>query len=214
MAIKLRVPTLTLAPMPMASRGFACCMLQNEIFVLHAARGLENPSSQAYRIALTRFMSFPLFQHRIASISFKSHRLTLGRLLAHLLLPLTPSLIPALLLTIRTTLFPSTPVSARKKSSTTPCRAASVALLNALPQAVAHIYFGPNTRVANEGESEHEALLLRVEDLLHVADEPYVNRHVVYSVLELVVARLAPELKDAHVGGLLAERGVSKAFAD
>lgn len=45
-------------------------------------------------------------------------------------------------------------------------------------------------------------------DMLHPFDDEYLNKHLVYSILELVLVRLMPELGEQPVSALLAERGV------
>lgn len=47
-----------------------------------------------------------------------------------------------------------------------------------------------------------------IEDLLDPLDDVYLNKHLVYAVLELILIRLIPELAEQPVSDLLAERGV------
>lgn len=61
------------------------------------------------------------------------------------------------------------------------------------------------------GQNEEEAFLLAAiehEFLDFLADE-YCNKHLVYAILERVLARLLPELTERSVGELMEDRGVS-----
>ncbi|KAK7422345.1 hypothetical protein QQX98_001624 [Neonectria punicea] len=53
---------------------------------------------------------------------------------------------------------------------------------------------------------EHEALVDEMEHLLLVLDDEYCNKHLMYSVLELVLVRLMPELSEKGVVDLQDER--------
>lgn len=51
-----------------------------------------------------------------------------------------------------------------------------------------------------------EAVLREVEKELEVWGDGYLNRHVAYAVLELVVVRLLPEMGEKGVRGLMETR--------
>jgi hypothetical protein len=46
------------------------------------------------------------------------------------------------------------------------------------------------------------------DDMLRPFEDEYLNKHIVYSILELVLVRIMPELGEQPVSALLAERGV------
>ena len=46
----------------------------------------------------------------------------------------------------------------------------------------------------------------QMEEILDLFGDEYCNKHLMYSVLELVLVRLMPELSERRVGELMAER--------
>lgn len=58
------------------------------------------------------------------------------------------------------------------------------------------MYFGSDTEVR----------IQEVEDILDVFGHSYLNKHLLYGVVELIVIRLLPELAERGVEELLAER--------
>jgi len=58
------------------------------------------------------------------------------------------------------------------------------------------VYFGSDTEVR----------IQEVEDILDVFGHSYLNKHLLYGVVELIVIRLLPELAERGVEELLAER--------
>lgn len=55
-------------------------------------------------------------------------------------------------------------------------------------------------------EDEEEAILREMEKELEVWGDGYLNRHVAYAVLELVVVRLLPEIGEKGVRNLMETR--------
>ena len=55
--------------------------------------------------------------------------------------------------------------------------------------------------------SEREQILTEIEEILDVFGDSYMNKHFLYSILELIVLRLVPEILDKTPSELLAERG-------
>lgn len=55
-------------------------------------------------------------------------------------------------------------------------------------------------------EEEEETVLREIEKELEVWEDGYLNRHVAYAVLELVVVRLLPEMGEKGVGELMEAR--------
>lgn len=75
---------------------------------------------------------------------------------------------------------------------------AAGALLGLLPTGVAKVYLG-----STKGDGAMED---GMEDLLMVLNDEYCNKHLMYSVLELILVRLIPELSEKGVGELWEER--------
>jgi hypothetical protein len=75
---------------------------------------------------------------------------------------------------------------------------------------VGRLYFGGRLwrrGTKAEGEtSDDEDLVDEMERLLLVLDDEYCNKHLMYSILELVLARLMPELTEKGVTELWEER--------
>ncbi|KAG8351504.1 hypothetical protein FVEN_g10389 [Fusarium venenatum] len=140
------------------------------------------------------------------------------RLLSHHINSLfSPSNLPPLLRTLRGVLFPN---NAPGKASLFPPsseaelhalrRRAAKSLWELLPKGVGRLYFGGRLwrrGTKAEGDpSDDEDLLDEMERLLLVLDDEYCNKHLMYSILELVLARLMPELTEKGVTELWEER--------
>lgn len=52
-------------------------------------------------------------------------------------------------------------------------------------------------------------MIRQVEEILDVFGDAYLNKHLVYNILELVIVRLVPELGESTPSELLSERGVA-----
>jgi hypothetical protein len=83
-----------------------------------------------------------------------------------------------------------------------------MALWNMTPRSVGILYFGGGLGEAMgpSNQSIEEALVDELEELLVVLDDEYCNKHLMYSVLELILVRLMPELSERGVEELLQER--------
>lgn len=117
---------------------------------------------------------------------------------------LQPSqLLPALLRTLRQTLFPnsSLPPPAPPAPSASEIsnikRTCALSVLSLVPSAVCKRFFG--------GE-ETEDWVREVEGELDVWGDEYLNKHLGYAVLELIVVRVLPELGEHRVEELVKER--------
>lgn len=62
------------------------------------------------------------------------------------------------------------------------------------------------SRGDSEDDGEDERLVDEVEGMLMVLSDEYCNKHLMYSILELVLVRLMPELSDKGVEELWDER--------
>ncbi len=93
---------------------------------------------------------------------------------------------------------------------------AAASLLALLPRSVSKVYFGRGSPASwplgsnDGGGGDEDADRMRMVDgmkgLLAVLDDEYCNKHLMYSVLELVLVRLLPELSDNGVVELWEER--------
>ncbi|KAG9191202.1 hypothetical protein G6011_09290 [Alternaria panax] len=128
----------------------------------------------------------------------------LDRLLAHTFHTriLNPAFLPVALRTLRATLFPNnalgpprqTPTGEETKAIKHCCAAA---LLDLVPPKVAAVFFASQVR---------DAQVRQVEDILGCLDDAYLNKHLVFQIVELIVLRLFPELGEQGVKDLLDER--------
>jgi hypothetical protein len=115
---------------------------------------------------------------------------------------LNPTFLPILLRTIRATLFPNNamgparqvPSAAEAKAIKSRCAAR---LLGLLPPKVAAAFYASESRVVQ---------LQQVEEVLDCLDDAYLNKHLIFQIVELIVLRLVPELGARGVGELLEER--------
>ncbi|EXA49406.1 hypothetical protein FOQG_00994 [Fusarium oxysporum f. sp. raphani 54005] len=142
----------------------------------------------------------------------------IDRLLSHHINSLfSPSNLPPLLRTLRGVLFPNNapgkttlfPPSSEAQLQALRRRAAK-SLWGLLPKGVGRLYFGGRLwrrSAESEGDlSDDEDLVDEMERLLLVLDDEYCNKHLMYSILELLLARLMPELTEKSVTELWEER--------
>jgi hypothetical protein len=121
---------------------------------------------------------------------------------------LNPAYIPKLLRILRATLFPNNaPGPPRRIPSAAEIvaikRRCAETIAGALPPAVGVRYF--SIRQVNH-EGKDEALVDEVEGLLDVLGDAYMNRHLIFGIVELVVVRLMPEMAERGLGELMGER--------
>jgi hypothetical protein len=156
---------------------------------------------------------------------------SLCRFLSHCIQStLHPSHLPPLLRTLRGVLFPNNGLG--KPSMFPPSsdadllalrRRAASALLGLVPDAVGRLYLGGRLPLVGGsssssrssslggGDQQHgpdgdEKMVDEVEQLLMVLSDEYCNKHLLYSVLELILVRLMPELTEKGVEELWDER--------
>jgi hypothetical protein len=98
-----------------------------------------------------------------------------------------------------------------------------------VPKPVARVYFATYHSDTNEGyrdldekrdnasgrdedgdeDDETEVMLTQIEeDILDVFGDAYLNKHLVYNILDLVLVRVVPEMGEKGVRELMEERGV------
>lgn len=115
---------------------------------------------------------------------------------------LNPAFLPMFLRTLRATLFPHNGLApARLPPSDEEAKAikrrCAATLLSLLPTRVASAFF------ANQNQADH---LRQVEELLDCLDDAYLNKHLIFAIVELIVLRLVPEMGERGVHALLEER--------
>ncbi|KAH7382345.1 PXA domain-containing protein [Pyrenochaeta sp. MPI-SDFR-AT-0127] len=115
---------------------------------------------------------------------------------------LNPALLPIALRTLRAALFPNNTLGPPRQIPSleevkTIKRGCAAALLNVLPPTVAGILFASHTRNAH---------LQQIEEVLDCLDDAYLNKHLIFQLVELIVLRLVPELGERGVQDLLEER--------
>ncbi|KAF2854036.1 hypothetical protein T440DRAFT_465057 [Plenodomus tracheiphilus IPT5] len=128
----------------------------------------------------------------------------LDRFLSHILhvQVFNPALVPVILRTLRATLFPNNalgpprliPSEEEARAIKSRCAASLLALL---PKKVAAAYFTT---------SDREVHLQHIEEFLDSFEDVYLNKHLIYQLVELIVLRLAPELGLRGVQELFEER--------
>lgn len=112
-------------------------------------------------------------------------------------------LLPTLFRTLRQILFPNS--SLPPPAPPPPCpsevsdirRTCALSLLSLLPAAVCKRFFGAEEKEDWVGEVEGE---------LDAWGDEYLNKHLGYAILELIVVRVLPELGEQRVDELLKER--------
>ncbi|CAN9295365.1 unnamed protein product [Alternaria alternata] len=128
----------------------------------------------------------------------------LDRFLAHTFHTriLNPAFIPVALRTLRATLFPNNALGPPRQIPTDEeieaikhCCAAT--LLDLVPPKVAAAFFASDGR---------DTQVRQIEDILGCLDDAYLNKHLVFQIVELIGLRLFPELGEQGVKDLLDER--------
>jgi len=69
----------------------------------------------------------------------------------------------------------------------------------------------PLLRTTYLADGQREAQMREIEGWLDVLGDAYLNKHLLFAVLELLVVRLLPELSETGPGELLAERAIVQA---
>ena len=118
----------------------------------------------------------------------------------------TPSLIPLILRNLRAAIFPGNkmgppaPPLPSEEEQLQLRRKAAEDLLGLVPMPILRTFFATDSRDQMLEEVE--------EDILDPFTDESMNRRLIYSILELIVARLVPEMAEKTPSELLDERGV------
>ncbi|KAL8726360.1 MAG: hypothetical protein Q9166_006767 [cf. Caloplaca sp. 2 TL-2023] len=128
----------------------------------------------------------------------------LDQYLHHLLLThLNPSLIPPVLSTIRTTLFPRNALPPPVPDPPSPEQ--QIEIKRDCAEALSSLLSDILHRAAGLSQEE---LIREVECELDVWNDAYLNKHLAYQILELVVVRVLPEMGEKGVQELMEARGI------
>jgi hypothetical protein len=76
-------------------------------------------------------------------------------------------------------------------------RCCAATLLGLLPAPVAATFFANKSRLEQ---------LQQIEIILDCLDDTYLNKHLIFQIVELIVVRLVPELGEREVQELMEER--------
>lgn len=80
-------------------------------------------------------------------------------------------------------------------------------MLDAVPMLLRKFYFGSSGQEGGNGEdSDRHRQISEVEEILDVFGDSYLNAHLLYAVVDLIVVRLVPEMAEKGVQELRAER--------
>ncbi|KAB8297216.1 hypothetical protein EYC80_002587 [Monilinia laxa] len=140
---------------------------------------------------------------------------------------LDPTLLPPLLRTLRQSIFPNNTL-APGRIPPTPTETVQIrrkcaqAILGLIPIGVRDVYFGRaslhsdinnldiNIDIDVEAKiaqfSKDERHIREIEEVLNVFEDVYCNKHLLYGVVEIIIMRLIPELREKGVQELLDER--------
>ncbi|MCJ1284109.1 hypothetical protein MMC26_003440 [Xylographa opegraphella] len=124
---------------------------------------------------------------------------------------LTPAQLPPLLRTLRTALFPANAL-APPRAVPSPDEQLAIkhrcadAILDLLPRALARRFFATSSPQDGDADGERRAMRADVEAVLDVFGDPYMNKHLVFGIVELCFVRLMPELGVMGVRQLMEAR--------
>ncbi|KAL8863594.1 MAG: hypothetical protein Q9178_000275 [Gyalolechia marmorata] len=153
--------------------------------------------------------SVALMQHHLIQSPFSLLRVgavdgLLDQYLHHLLVThFNPSLIPPVLSTIRTTLFPKNALPPPAPDPPSPEQ--QVEIRRRCAEALCALFPAMLHRAAGLSRQQ---LLQEVEVELDVWNDAYLNKHLAYQILELVMVRVLPEIGEKGVKELMEARGI------
>lgn len=106
-----------------------------------------------------------------------------------------PGLLPSVLQAIRSALFPDNALAAAKVPPTSAevvemKRECAKTVVETIPNVIRHRFFGTK---------DQDLMRQDVEDTLDLFADPYINKHLIISAVELIVVRLFPELGEDSV---------------
>ncbi|KAI4630219.1 hypothetical protein J4E80_001152 [Alternaria sp. BMP 0032] len=115
---------------------------------------------------------------------------------------LNPAFLPVALRTLRATLFPNNALGPPRQIPTYEeikeiKRCCAARLLDLVPPKVAAAFFA---------SYERDEQVRQIANTLDCLDDAYLNKHLVFQIVDLIVLRLFPELGEQGVKDLLEER--------
>lgn len=113
---------------------------------------------------------------------------------------LEPALLPNLLRSIRSALFPGNRFGATPPTLVAPANDKELAALRRRTAGAVYAVWGGSKPASDAALTEIEG------GLLDVFDDAYCNKHLLYSALETIFVRLVPELAETGVLDLWEER--------
>lgn len=123
------------------------------------------------------------------------------RLLSHQISKtiMNPNRLPFLLLSIRTNLFPNNTLGPGRVPPTDDealeiKRQCASAMIRALPEFI---------RLKLFASQEPAAIQIEAEEMLDAFGDPYINKHVLFALVDLVFSRLFPEIQEQNISALL-----------
>lgn len=117
---------------------------------------------------------------------------------------MNPTFLPAVLRTLRATLFPNNGLGPPRQPPSDDeidgiKHRCALAILGLVPPKLSTIFFA----AANQKQQ-----LAEVEEVLDYLEDSYLNKHLIFQIVELIILRLVPELGDRGVRELMDERSV------
>ncbi|KAL8773017.1 MAG: hypothetical protein Q9209_002037, partial [Squamulea sp. 1 TL-2023] len=124
--------------------------------------------------------------------------------LHHLLVThVNPSLLPTILATVRTTLFPKNALPPPAPDPPSP--ELQIEIKRNCAEALSSLVPDILNRAAGLSRLD---LVHEVETELDVWNDAYLNKHLAYQILELVIVRILPEMGENGVRELMEARGI------
>jgi hypothetical protein len=117
---------------------------------------------------------------------------------------LNPTFLPAILRTLRATIFPNNALGPPRQPPSGDevqliKRRCAASILDLIPSQLAITFYATLHR---------DAQLAHVEEVLSCLDDAYLNKHLIFQIIELIIVRLVPELGEQGVRELMDERSV------
>jgi hypothetical protein len=112
--------------------------------------------------------------------------------------------VPAILRTLRATIFPNNALGPPRQ----PPSGDEVQLIKRRCAASILDLIPPKLAITFYATQDHDAQLAYVEEVLSCLDDAYLNKHLIFQIIELIIVRLVPELGEQGVRELMDERSV------
>lgn len=117
---------------------------------------------------------------------------------------MNPTFLPAVLRTLRATLFPNNGLGPPRQPPSDDeivviKHRCALAILGLVPPQLGTVFFAA---------ADQDRQLAEVEDILDCLQDSYLNKHLIFQIVELIILRLVPELGAQGVRDLMEERSV------